>query len=114
GRVEEWYLRSSGRATSLSGDGMLSRESPGDEPPDVFVYNPAWPVPSFGGRSCCLAEITPMGPLEQSFAEIRNDVLVFSTPVLKDDVEVTGTVELILYAATDAADTDWTAKLADV
>ena len=55
-----------------------------------------------------------MGPLEQRFVEIRNDVLVYSTPVLEQDVEVTGTVELVLYAATDAVDTDWTAKLVDV
>ena len=55
-----------------------------------------------------------MGPLEQRFVEIRNDVLVYSTPVLDQDVEVTGTVELVLYAATDVVDTDWTAKLVDV
>jgi putative CocE/NonD family hydrolase len=112
--VEEWYLRSSGRATSLSGDGALSRDTPGEEPPDVFVHNPGWPVPSLGGRSCCLAELTPMGPFEQSYVETRNDVLVYSTPPLERDVEVTGTVELVLYAATDAVDTDWTAKLVDV
>jgi uncharacterized protein len=113
-RVTEWHLHSSGRATSLSGDGVLSREGPSDEPPDVFVYNPGWPVSSVGGRSCCIAEVAPMGPLEQRFAEIRNDVLVYSTSVLEEDVEVTGTVELVLFAATDAVDTDWTAKLVDV
>jgi uncharacterized protein len=114
-RIEEWHLRSSGRATSLSGDGELSRERAGTgEPPDVYVYHPAMPVSSFGGRSCCVAEVAPMGPLEQSFVEIRNDVLVYSTPVLERDVTVVGTVELVLHAATDAADTDWTAKLVDV
>jgi putative CocE/NonD family hydrolase len=113
-KVEEWYLRSSGRATSLSGDGTLSRDAPSEEPPDVYVFNPGWPVPSLGGRSCCLADFTPMGPFEQSYVEIRNDVLVYSTPPLARDVEVTGTVELVLYAATDAVDTDWTAKLVDV
>jgi len=84
------------------------------EPPDVFVYNPGWPVSSTGGRSCCVAEVAPMGPMEQSFNEIRNDVLVYSPPVLESDVEVTGTVELVLFAATDAVDTDWTAKLVEV
>jgi putative CocE/NonD family hydrolase len=113
-RVEEWHLRSSGRATSLSGDGALSRDAPAGESPDLFVYNPGWPVSSTGGRSCCVAEVAPMGPMEQSFNEIRNDVLVYSTPVLESDVEVTGTVELVLFAATDAVDTDWTAKLVDV
>ena len=58
-RVEEWHLRSGGRATSLSGDGALAREQPAAEPPDVYVYNPALPVSSLGGRSCCAPELTP-------------------------------------------------------
>lgn len=113
-RIEEWFLHSGGRATSLSGDGALTREGPVDEPPDVFVCNPGWPVPSTGGRSCCVAEIAPMGPLEQSYVEIRNDVLCYSTAPFEQDTLVVGTVELVLHAATDAADTDWTAKLCDV
>ena len=113
-QVREYHLRSSGAATSLSGDGALSLDAPGDDPPDVYVYNPGLPVPSMGGRSCCMAEVAPLGPLEQSYVEIRNDVLVYSTPPLEEDLEVVGTVELVLYAATDAVDTDWTAKLCDV
>ena len=50
--TERWYLHSGGRANSLSGDGALDREPPGDEPPDFFVYNPFDPVPSLGGHSC--------------------------------------------------------------
>jgi putative CocE/NonD family hydrolase len=112
--VREYHLRSGGRATSLSGDGELSLDAAGDEPPDVYTYNPAMPVPSTGGRSCCVAEVAPLGPFEQSYVEIRNDVLVYTTPPLEEDLEVVGTVELVLYAATDMADTDWTAKLCDV
>jgi putative CocE/NonD family hydrolase len=55
-----------------------------------------------------------MGPTDQAPIEVRNDVLVYSTPPLDRDVEVTGPVELILHAATDRPDTDWTAKLVDV
>jgi putative CocE/NonD family hydrolase len=33
---------------------------------------------------------------------------------LKDDIEVTGPVRVVLYAATSANDTDFTAKLVDV
>lgn len=114
-RVQEWYLRSGGRASSLGGDGTLSREAPlGEEPPDVFAYLPVSPVPSRGGRSCCLPETSPMGPFDQAPLEVRNDVLVYSTPPLERDFEVTGTVELVLFAASDRPDTDWTAKLVDV
>lgn len=113
-RVEERYLHSSGHANSLSGDGTLSRQVPGEEPADIFVYDPANPVPSLGGRSCCDWTVTPMGAYEQTAVEVRNDVLVFSTPPLDRETEITGTVELVLFAATDAPDTDWTAKLVDV
>lgn len=113
-RVQQWFLHSSGHANSLSGDGQLAQRAPSDESPDIFAYLPHAPVPSLGGRSCCLPDVAPMGPFEQSQVEIRNDVLIYSTAPLERDVEVTGTVELVLYAATDARDTDWTAKLVDV
>ena len=113
-RVQEWYLHSQGRAPSLSGDGSLSREAPGQEPPDVFAYLPHAPVPSLGGRSCCLPDTAPMGAFEQTAVEIRNDVLIYSSPPLDHDLEVIGTVELTLFAATDMVDTDWAVKLVDV
>jgi len=113
-QVEEWYLHSSGRALSVSGDGTLSPERPDDESPDVYAYLPVAPAPSLGGNSCCLPEAAPMGSFEQTSVEVRNDVLVYSTAPLERDVEVTGSVELVLHAATDVVDTDWTAKLVDV
>src|SRR6478752_5202491 len=44
----------------------------------------------------------------------RSDVLVFQTPPLDRDVEVTGRLIVTLWAATDGTDTDFTAKLVDV
>ena len=54
------------------------------------------------------------GPYDQRSIERRDDVLVYSTPVLEEDVEVTGPVMIELYASTDARDTDFTGKLVDV
>src|SRR5262249_35236116 len=51
---------------------------------------------------------------DQSPNETRPDVLIYSTPPLTKDLEVTGFVSVELYAATSAADTDFTALLADV
>lgn len=52
---------------------------------------------------------------EQNATEARADVLVYTTPVLAGDVEVTGEVEsATLYAASSATDTDWWMKLIDV
>jgi putative CocE/NonD family hydrolase len=42
------------------------------------------------------------------------DVLIYSTPPLEEELEVTGPVKLILFAACSAPDTDFTAKLIDV
>jgi hypothetical protein len=44
----------------------------------------------------------------------RNDVLVFATPPLAQDVEVTGRLIVKLWASSSAPDTDFTAKLVDV
>jgi predicted acyl esterase len=44
----------------------------------------------------------------------RQDVLVFQTPPLEDDVELTGPIKVELFASSSAPDTDFTAKLIDV
>jgi len=49
----------------------------------------------------------------QPLAE-RPDVLVFATPPLDHDIEVTGPVTVRLWIASDCLDTDFTAKLIDV
>jgi putative CocE/NonD family hydrolase len=56
----------------------------------------------------------PGGPRDQREVEARADVLVYSTPPLEQDIEVTGPVTLDLFASTSAADTDFTGKLLDV
>jgi putative CocE/NonD family hydrolase len=106
-----WYLHSGGRANSRFGDGTLSPEPPGDEPPDVFVYDPLAPVSSAGGHSCCDESLTPMGPRAQEGAEQWGDVLCYTSEPLGDDVVLIGDVEVTLHAATTAPDTDFTARL---
>src|SRR5581483_11140819 len=100
-------------ANSASGDGALSIAAPKAEPPDTYEYDPANPVPTLGGRLCCGNELAP-GPTDQRANETRTDVLVYSTPPLDQDVEVTGFITAEIYAATSAADTDFTALLVDV
>lgn len=110
-RYTPYYLHSQGRANSLHGDGTLSLEPPADESPDTFTYNPHEPVPSLGGQSMLAANT---GPRDRRPVERRDDVLVYSTEPLAKDVEVTGPVEMTLYAASSAPDTDFTATLVDV
>ena len=54
------------------------------------------------------------GVQRQNDVEGRDDVLVYTSPVLKEDVEVTGLVELVLHISTTAPSTDFTGKLVDV
>jgi len=113
----EWrryYLHSRGRANSAYGDGALSTEAPGSEPPDSFLYNPLDPVPTRGGGLCCYANALAGGAFDQSMVEHRADVLVYSTEPLAENVEVTGPITLTLYASSSASDTDFTGKLVDV
>ncbi len=114
-RFTKFYLHSRGQANSLFGNGQLTTEPPvGGEPSDHYVYDPANPVPSKGGHSCCFATVAPVGPYDQTDIEKRADVLIYSTPLLSEAVEVTGPITVKLYAASSAPDTDWTAKLVDV
>jgi putative CocE/NonD family hydrolase len=86
----------------------------GAEAADVYVYDPANPVPTVGGPLCCDGQHLPAGPRDQKEVEARQDVLVYSTEPLAEDVEVTGPVTLDLFAETSAVDTDFTGKLVDV
>ena len=109
-----FYLHSQGGANSLNGDGTLSSEPPGSEPPDVYHYNPLFPVPTSGGGLCCDPAFMAPGAFDQRAIEERQDVLVYSTPPLEHDIEVTGPVSVTLFASSSAVDTDFTAKLVDV
>ncbi len=113
-RPTRYYLNSAGAANSLTGNGTLSTSMPKSEPPDVFVYDPADPVPTRGGPHCCDNERLPSGAFDQRPVEARSDVLVYTTSAFKKDFEVTGPVTVELYASSSAVGTDFTAKLVDV
>jgi len=111
----KYYLHSAGAANTASGDGTLSTTAPGAEKADRFTYDPNDAVPTLGGPLCC-GPFPPagLGPQDQSKAESRNDVLIFTTPAFAKDLEVTGPVLLDLYVSSSAVDTDFTGKLVDV
>jgi uncharacterized protein len=112
-RYTKYYLHSTKGANSVSGDGVLSLSAQVTGTKDEFDYDPQNPVPTIGGRLCC-GQAIPPGPADQRPNESRPDVLVFSTPPLTEDTEVTGFITLELYASTSAVDTDFTALLVDV
>lgn len=109
-----FYLHSGGRANSLEGDGRLSRDVPGDEAPDINVFDPHYPTPSFGGHSCCFPHISPMGPADQRPVEVFHTVLVYTSDVLENDLTIAGNVTATLWATSSTVDADFTVKLVDV
>jgi putative CocE/NonD family hydrolase len=110
----DYHLHSRGTANSAGGDGRLDPEPPGEEPPDVYTYDPLLPVPSAGGHSCCFPIIAPMGPADQGAVEGLNSVLVYTSQPLERDLTVVGPITATLFAASSAPDTDFTVKLCDV
>lgn len=109
----EWPLaRTRWTEFYLHADSGLSEAKPtGKEAPDRFRYDPNDPVPTWGG-SYQMKDLG--GPKDRRGIEERKDVLVYTTPPLDRDVEVTGPVTATIWASSSAVDTDFTASLIDV
>lgn len=124
----EWPLRRAKPTPYyLHGDGTLSTAKPGAaESSTDYVHDPRNPVPTLGGNISSGNDIMQQGAWDQRGGEAfwnwqapvplsaRNDVVVFQTGPLDRDIEVTGEIEVTLWASSSAVDTDFTAKLVDV
>lgn len=111
-RVQDWYLSSSGSAGWQGGDGRLSLEAAGELPPDSYRYDPRNPVPTTGGQ--VYWGLSPLGPVDQRPILGRSDVLYYGSQPLERSLAVLGGVNLELWIASSAPDTDFIAKLAVV
>ncbi|CQR46325.1 Cocaine esterase [Paraliobacillus sp. PM-2] len=107
----KYYLHSNGEAQQNRG--TLSTVPSTDEPVDGYVFDPHDPVPTTGG-GVLFYNGRNAGPRDQSIIETREDVLVYTSEVLEETVEVTGWIKANIWAKTDAPDTDFTVKLVDV
>lgn len=106
--AQSYFLHSGGNANTPSGDGALSRDEPGAEPPDRFTYDPTDPVMS-------LVDVTGQAAAcNQRPLAGREDILVYQTPPLTEDLELVGPARCHLFAASDAPDTDFVARLIEV
>ena len=107
--------------------GGLSTAKPSVRPDvTVFQYDPRNPVPTLGGNISSGDGIMQQGAWDQRGGSnfwnwprplplsARNDVLVFQSEPLTEDLEITGEIEVKLWAASSAVDTDFTAKLLDI
>jgi uncharacterized protein len=110
----------------LDGDGTLSTSAPQKaRSSTTYTFDPVHPVPTIGGNISSNTGLMTNGGYDQRPRDDthaaddrlplseRRDVLVFRTPPLAEDVEVTGTVQVKLWVSSTAPDTDFTAKLID-
>lgn len=111
----------------LHGDGRLDTAPPATDSACLsFDFDPADPVPTIGGAVTSGEPVMYPGAFDQrTGADVygarppflplcaRRDILVFQTPPLADDVEVTGPISVRLWISSSAPDTDFTTKLLD-
>jgi uncharacterized protein len=123
----EWPLaRTAPTPYYLHANGVLSLDKSGDDRPITYLFDPRNPVPTLGGNVSSQGTLMFQGAADQRCRpdfwlcsdtkplSARNDVLVFQTLALTGDLEVTGRLIVKLWAASNALDTDFTAKLVDV
>jgi len=106
---QTWHLDSEGHADVRSGPGRLTRESPGLAPPDAYAYDPTDPMPTLGGP--VYQGIDARGPLDQRPLFGRSDFVLYRSEPLPQSLAVVGNVELDLWVASSAEDTDFIARL---
>jgi putative CocE/NonD family hydrolase len=119
-REAEWPLqRTHYAAYYLHDDGALATALPAAASARLsYDYDPRQPVPTVGGAVTSGEPLMVGGAYDQRCGDgalaTRADVLVFQTPPLTSDIELTGAITAILWIASDCVDTDFTVKLIDV
>ena len=115
-RMDSWPPRQAqSRSLYFQANGKLSFDPPkesGANAFDEYVSDPAKPIPfvpgvTFGMRQEYMIE-------DQRFAARRQDVLVYQTDVLDNDVTLAGPITPSLWVSTTGTDSDFIVKLIDV
>src|SRR4029077_8193756 len=100
----------------LHANGSLSTEPPKASPATRYSFDPRNPVPTIGGNVSSEGVLMPRGAQDQRCypehwlcrdtlpLSAHQDVVVFQTPPLQDDVEVTGRLVVKLWASSNAPD----------
>lgn len=107
---QEWPLaRTQYEKYYLQKNAELSTLVPGGQDDNLeYKYDPKDPVPTLGGN---IMESSLRGSYDQAPLDERQDVLRFVTQPFETPTEITGPIRAEIFAATDAKDTDFMAKL---
>jgi putative CocE/NonD family hydrolase len=112
-RSRKLFIGSTQGANSADGDGTLSANPPTQPGHDTYVFDPMNPVPTYGGANFHFL-MHLVGVKDQRDIETRDDVLVYTTKPLEEDMEIAGPIRAVLHVSTEGKDTDFTAKLVEV
>ncbi|MEW9122973.1 MAG: CocE/NonD family hydrolase [Thermotaleaceae bacterium] len=107
---QKWYIDSKGKAKGSHGDGCLTKEREYHSLWDSYLYNPQEPVPQI----IDISDNELNTPANYKEIEKRQDVLVYTSEILEDDLTIAGEIYADIYAASTARDTDWLLRLTDV
>jgi len=95
----------------LQPDGGLTAQPPPAAEPDRYRYDPADPTPAVGGVRGMPRK---SGRVDNTTLEARSDVLIYSTDVLDQDVEVIGEVTAEIWFCSSLRYADVFVRLCDV
>ncbi len=109
-KADNWPPQAQDVPYYFHADSTLSVDKPESRDSLSYQFEPSDPVPTVGGQNLIL----PKGPMDQRKIEERDDVLLFTSDVLAEPLEVTGRITGVLYVSSDCPDTDFTVKLTDV
>jgi putative CocE/NonD family hydrolase len=109
--LDAWPPAADEKMLYLQPNSALADEPPpADTPPSRFVYDPADPTPTIGGRLLSLSA----GYRDDSRLARRADVLAFTGPVLARDLEVIGYPRIELAHSSDIPHADVFVRLSEV
>ncbi|MEM9899272.1 MAG: CocE/NonD family hydrolase, partial [Pseudomonadota bacterium] len=100
-RAVDFYL------SMKDGKGVLSSASPEAKAIETYTYDPADPAPTVGHPSTGVAQ-------DQSDLLNRDDVVAFVSPVLDEEMTISGPLVARLHISSSAPDTDFVVKLIDI
>lgn len=104
------HLTADGGLSSIAASEITPTGRRSDSKPSMFRYDPEDPTPSCGGPLLSIGA----GPMDNRALEKRSDVLIFSTAVLREDVEVIGEVSAEIHFASSLGFADVFVRLCDV
>lgn len=108
--ADRWPVPAESTSFYLTEEHRLQKSIPTTQAFLSYAYDPHHPIPTLGGRNLFLES----GPKDQQSIENREDILVFTSPILNEEMEVTGPLIARLYFSTDQKDTDIVVRLCDV